>query len=201
MDIFSRFNRKSIQDRQVDTLLGLAQGITADGRVDQSEAEALMTWLRQNSGTDNPLILNLLDKVSAMLEDDLLDDEESAELLDLLRKLTGEPSAVDEIAKATALPLDDPFPELVFSGRQFLFTGTFAFGTRKDCHSAVEALGGINAKGVTKSVNYVVLGTYVTDSWAHERYGRKIEKAMEYRASGVPLAIVSEQFWVDSAGL
>lgn len=39
MDIFTKFNRKNIQDRQIDTLIGLSKGITADGKVDQSEAE------------------------------------------------------------------------------------------------------------------------------------------------------------------
>ena len=62
-------------------------------------------------------------------------------------------------------------------------------------------MGGTNAKGVTKTLNYLVLGTYVTDSWIHESYGRKIEKAMEYRSGGMPLLIVSEEHWVNEAGL
>lgn len=39
MDIFTRFNRKNIQDRQVDTLIRLSKEITADGKVEQAEAE------------------------------------------------------------------------------------------------------------------------------------------------------------------
>jgi len=39
MDIFTRFNRKNIQDRQIDTLIGLCKGITADGNVNQQKAE------------------------------------------------------------------------------------------------------------------------------------------------------------------
>jgi hypothetical protein len=53
------------------------------------------------------------------------------------------------------------------------------------------SLGGINAKGVNKTLNYLVLGTYMTDSWAHENYGRKIERAMEYREKGVDLVIIT----------
>ena len=41
MDIFTKYNRNKIQDRQLDTLIGLSKGITADGRVDQAEAEDL----------------------------------------------------------------------------------------------------------------------------------------------------------------
>ena len=64
-----------------------------------------------------------------------------------------------------------------------------------------ESLGGINAKGVNKSLNYLVLGTYVTDSWAHENYGRKIEKAMEYRERGVPLVIITEEHWANAGNI
>ncbi|MEX0730114.1 MAG: BRCT domain-containing protein [Aquisalimonadaceae bacterium] len=198
MDLFTRLNRKCIDDRQIDTLIGIGKGLIADGKVDQGEAEFLMSWLVQaRSASDNPIILNLLQRVSAMLEDGFLDPDESAELLSLLRKVAGEPSEVGELAKSAALPIYDPLPPIEFPGRYFVFTGTCAFGTRRECHDATEGLGGRIATGVTKSVNYVVLGTYVTDSWIHETYGRKIEKAMKYRDEGVPLAIITEEHWVN----
>lgn len=201
MDIFTRFNRNRIHDRQIDTLIGLTKGIMADGKVNHAEADFLLGWLAQNQFTESPVILNLYQKVSSMLEDGILDDEESNELLSLLRRLSGDSSEFGEVAKATTLPVDDPAPEISFDGTTFLYTGTFAYGTRKQCHAVTESLGGRNAKGVTKEVNFLVLGTYVTESWAHEAYGRKIEKAMAYREAGVPIAIVTEGSWVDSAGL
>ena len=202
MDLFTRFNRKSIDGRQVDTLIGLSKGLLADGKVDQSEAEFLQTWLIQSrQTTDNPIIINLLGKVDAMLEDGVLDQEESAELLSLLRKITGEPSELGELAKTTSLPIDNPLPQVFFQERLFLFTGTCVFGTRKQCEFAIEQLGGINAKGVTKKLDYLILGTYVTDSWAHESYGRKIEKVMQYRDEGVPISIITEEHWISEGNL
>jgi hypothetical protein len=82
-----------------------------------------------------------------------------------------------------------------------VFAGICAFGTGRECHEATEALGGRIATGVTKTVHYVVPGTYVTDSWIHETYGRKIEKAMKYRADGVLLAIVIEEHSVNAGDL
>lgn len=202
MDVFSKFNRKNIQDRQIDTLIGLSKGVLADGTVNQAEAEFLMNWLIQNrQSSDNPIILNLLQKVSAMLEDTVLDGEESEELLEILRKISGEQSELGELAKTSSLPVNDPLPEIAFEGSSFLFTGTCAFGTRKQCHEATQYLGGSVAKGVTKNLNYLVLGTYVTDSWAHETFGRKIEKAIEYRDSGVPIVILTEEHWAQSGKL
>ncbi|MDZ7663111.1 BRCT domain-containing protein [Thiohalophilus sp.] len=202
MDIFTRFNRKSIDDRQIDTLIGLSKGVLADGKVDQTEAEFLQNWLAQSRQvTDNPIILNLLGKVDSMLSDGVLDQEESDELMGLLQKISGEKSELGELAKTSSLPVNNPMPDIVFEGNFFLFTGTCAFGTRKQCQEAVKSLGGLNAKGVTKSLNFLVLGTYVTDSWSHESFGRKIEKAIDYRDNGVPLAIVTEEHWAKSGGL
>jgi NAD-dependent DNA ligase len=202
VDIFTRFNRKSIDDRQIDTLIGLSKGLVADGSIDQAEAEVLLGWLVQSRiATSNPIVLNLLEKVSAMLEDGILDSEESAELFSILRLIAGDPSEVGELGRATTLPVDQPLPEVVFQERSFLFTGTCAFGTRRQCQEATEALGGINATGITEKLHYLVIGTYVTDSWIHENYGRKIEKAVQYRKQGVPLVIISEQHWADSGDI
>jgi NAD-dependent DNA ligase len=191
MELFTKFNRKNIDDRQIDTLIGIGKGLIADGKLDQVEAEFLLTWLVQSrQATDNPIVLNLLDKVGSFLEDGTLDRDESDELLGILRKITGAPSELGELAKTSSLPINEPVPQIVFPQRSFLFTGTCAFGTRKQCQEATESLGGLNAKGVTKDLDYLVLGTYVTDSWAHETFGRKIEKAMAYRDQGVPLGKV-----------
>ncbi len=202
MDMFVQFNRKSIDDRQMDTLIGLSKGLVADSQINQAEAEFLQSWLVQNrQATENPVIVNLLSKISAMLKDGVLDDEESAELLEILYQISGKPSEFGELARAATLPINDPLPQIAFEGSTFIFTGTCAFGTRKDCQKAVEDLGGRNIANVTKKLNYLVLGSYVTDSWAHETFGRKIEKAMDYRDSGVPLAIITEEHWATSGGL
>lgn len=202
MDLFTRFNRKQIDDRQIDSLIGISKGLLADGKVDQAEAEFLMSWLIQSrQATENPIVLNLLERISEMLEDNMLDAEESAELMGILQKISGDPSEVGELAKTSSLPVDSPLPDVTFPECTFLFTGTCAFGTRKQCKEATEALGGINAKSVTKKLDYLVLGTYVTDSWAHETFGRKIEKAMSYRDQGIPLSIITEEHWIVSGQL
>lgn len=201
MEIFTKYNRKAIQDRQVDTLIGLSKGITADGKVDQAEVEFLQTWLVQNSQSDNPIIINLLNKVGEMLEDGILDQEESEELLNILHSISGEQTELGEVSRTSTLPTCSPAPNIEYKGSSFLFTGTCAFGTRKECQFVIESLDGINAKSVTKTLDYLVLGTYVTDSWIHESFGRKIEKAMQYRDSGLPIKIITEEHWLSESNL
>ena len=198
---FVNMDRDRIATRQVDTLVGLAKGIVLDGIVDQREAEFLRDWLVANHAVlDNPVIEILMHRVSAMLEDDVLDADEASELLATLRAFTGEaPTATGELLRSSTLPCDEPPPSVAVKGHVFCFTGTCATGTRRDCQNIVRNLGGEVANSVTRKLDYLVLGAYVTDSWVHESFGRKIEKAVEYRdVKGTGLAIVSEGHWRES---
>jgi len=190
------FSRARIDDRQVNELIGLARGIVADNRVTQEEAETLQNWLTANTAvSDNPVIAILLQRVNAMLADDILDDEEASELLQTLQSFAGGHVELGELLKSSQLPLDDPPPRIVIPSRRFCFTGTFAFGTRRDCENAVRQRDGIPGK-LTRDTDYLIVGLYATDSWAHSTFGRKIEKAAAWRDQGNQLAIVSELDWV-----
>lgn len=190
-----RFNHKRVVERNMDELIGLARGILADGKVDQAEAETLQKWLIAISGMDNPLLHNLLVRVNEMLEDGVLDDEESQELFETLNELTGGDFEAGELLKSSTLPLDNPEPEVAIQDSTFCFTGTFESGTRKEVEAKTEDLGGIPSR-LNGSTNYLVIGAYATDSWIHSSYGRKIEKALEYKKKGKDIKIISEHHWL-----
>lgn len=202
MDIFRRFNSRSIEDRTVDTLIGLSKGLLADGRLVQAEVEFLYQWLIQNKGTKNPVLLSLEAKLEDILADGIVDEEEARELFAILKAFNGEEAEFGEIAKPSTLPLCSPVPIVTFPEKHFILTGTFAFGTRQQCTELITSLGGFLAKSVNKNVDYLVIGSYVSDSWAHESFGRKIEKAVEYRDTGIAkLSIINEESWLESANV
>lgn len=191
-----KFNKKPIADRQIDQLIGLADGIVADGIVNQVEAEMLRSWLRANELTKNPYICRLLDQVEEVLKDGVLDEDEARDLHDALMSWTCGNGADDKASTTASLPLD-PDPRIVRIERNiFVFTGTCVFGTRKIMHNETIRMGGSAERNVTLKTDYLVLGTYVTPAWVHESFGRKIEKAMEYRDSkDTGLQIVHEEDW------
>jgi len=191
------FSRARLDDRLVNELIGLSHGIIADGAVNQREAEYLQKWLVANVGvSDNPIVANLLHRVNDMLRDCVLDPEESAELLETLRRFSGGDFELGELLKSTSLPLDSPPPEISFDQTKFCFTGTFAFGSRRDCEDAVERLGA-SAGSLAMKTDYLVVGTYATESWIHSSYGRKIERAVEMKQEGSPISIVGEPHWLE----
>jgi len=93
---------------------------------------------------------------------------------------------------ASESPFDTPQPNVTFSGHTFCFTGKFDFGPRKACEALVEEKGGVVSKGVSVTLDYLVIGTQGSPSWKRRSYGSKIEKAVVLRRENGRPAIVSE---------
>jgi hypothetical protein len=74
----------------------------------------------------------------------------------------------------------------------------FSGGNRDQCEEAVRARGGVCWQHPNHDLDYLVIGTFVEGSWAHEGYGRKIEKTLECKRTGANCKIVSEAHWLDS---
>lgn len=198
----SRFFHSARMDRRAaDVLAGIAAGIAADGVVTVEEAQFLCQWIETQMGhLDDPVINLLYQRISLMLMDGVLDPEESAELLETLRGFAGlkvSPSKQAYVV-SNSLPLTKPEPEIIFESRMFLFTGTMAFGPRKECQQLVVDRGGIIAGSVNKKVNYLVVGSIGNEQWKHTSYGTKILRAVELRETGVPIAIVGEEQWAQA---
>ncbi|MBE7184433.1 MAG: BRCT domain-containing protein [Methylobacterium mesophilicum] len=191
----NRIGGDRLASRQVDELTGLARGIAADGTVNKAEAEFLEKWLVANQTvSDQPLVRILYERVSAMLADGILDDEEQRELLDTLNRFSSRDFELGEALKATSLPLCDPAPSLSFAGQRYCFTGTFTYGQRKHCEAAVTSRGA-SAGSLTQKTNVLVIGAYATESWKHSSFGQKILDATTWRSKGMPISIVSEAHW------
>lgn len=191
----NRFGTDRITSRQIDELVGLARGIAADGTINQPEVEFLQKWLAANMAiSDQPMIAKLYARINDILADGVADPDECADLLDTLDSFSSRDFELGEVMKATSLPLCDPAPILGFAKRRYCFTGTFNFGDRKACETEVVVRGGA-CGSLTQKTDVLVIGMYATESWKHSAFGTKIVKAVDYRTSGIPIAIVSEDHW------
>lgn len=193
------FNADRVDRRSADVLAGLAAGIAADGIVTIDEAKFLRQWIEtQLVHLDDPVINLLYQRIGLMLQDGVLDVEESSELLDTLRCFAGLGLAVPSAKAYSApnpLPLNRPVPNIVCDGRSFVFTGTMAFGPRRECERLVRERGANIAPGVSRKVDYLVVGSIGNDQWRHSSYGAKILRAVELREEGLPIAIIAEDHW------
>lgn len=180
-------------DQNVDQLMGLAQGIIMDGVVTEEEAKGLSDWLERHDVADHPVVVPLAMQLKEFMRDGVLDDDEAAAFKETLLAFTGGTGEGGEEYTTAALPVDEECA-IVFAGMVFVLTGTFNMGTRKTVTTLLRETGASVESNVTKRTNFLVLGHYVTPAWRHKSFGRKIEKALEYRAvGGVGLKIVGER--------
>jgi hypothetical protein len=192
-----RFNRARRAERDLSELLGLAKGVLADGVVNEPEAEFIRQWVETHPDAAEQWPVNVLQaRLCRIYQDGCIDEAEREDLAELLSSLVGGRAGivVGEDA-ATDLPVDQPPPPFIWSGSVFVFTGQFAFGPRVECERYVGRLGGVCEPSITKRTNYLVIGTFGSRDWVHTPFGRKIEKAVEYRNAGQSLAIVNEDYW------
>lgn len=110
-----------IEDRGISELIGIARGLVADGVVNELEADFLIRWLKENEHLTCWPFDVLNKRVRAMLADGVIDAEERQELLELLRDLIGgKPAAGKAVNFASALPLTQPAPDIVFADKTSL---------------------------------------------------------------------------------
>ena len=192
-------NAETNDAKAINQLSGICAGILSDGVVNEQEAQFFADWVRRTAALE-PIwpFTELLVRIKRIFEDGRCDDEERAELKDVMEALCGQQS--DAPAKevlSTTLPLDNPPPEpVVFTNKLFSITGKFAFGIRRKVIEAIEAHGGgASDTAPNQDSHYLVIGVFASRDWIHASYGRKIEHAVKLRDSGSGLAIVSEEHW------
>ena len=112
----SKRDTRRLENRQMDTLVGISRGITADGVVNQQEAEFILEWLDQTPTLEGPLVDSLFERLSDFLDDGFLDADESAAVLDMLNEFVGGSSDDNAFVK-TWMPVDETQPPVAFRGQ------------------------------------------------------------------------------------
>lgn len=181
------------------SLLGIAQGLLADRRLNDAEIGYLDDWLARHADTLDAGLGRVLHKrVLAVLADGVITEPEREYLVDTLERLVGR--SVDSDTDDGSWPLVtelayDERAALEFTGRVFCLTGAFVYAPREACADEVMKRGGLVSSGVSKKVHYVVVGSLGSPEWKHGSWGTKIDKAVALRESGVPIAVVREDAW------
>ena len=88
-------------------------------------------------------------------------------------------------------------PNVEFEGKSFCVTGVLNRGNRKDLENRIINLGGIISDSVSKKTDYLIVGDNGNPAWAFACYGRKVEKAINYRKEGHTIMLIHEYDFFD----
>lgn len=184
-------------DEAIQRLLGMARGLSSDRQISDGEVAYLQRWLdRCGSFVGSWPFSGVERRVESILADGVVTAEERDDLVDALAALVGGAFVDSGAAVGTAtwaFEIDGLHAESVtIEGHFLLLTGKVVMGSRKRCEDLVRGGGGLIAPSISKSVNYLVIGSQGSRDWKHEAFGRKGEAAMKFREEGHPIAVVSE---------
>jgi NAD-dependent DNA ligase len=208
---WSVFGRRCAPQKTHSELLGLVQGVLADGVVVEAEAAFLQRWITEHESVSGTWPANVLfARIAVMLADGVLDADEQRELMGTMLQFvearqvaTVSYSPVEVLMQPSTAtvdsPFDDPVPEIIHEGRAFVATGDFACAARRNVEARICQLGGTLVSNVSKKVHYVVVGSLGSDQWCGGNYGTKIERAIELRREGVGVRLVREKHWYEAA--
>ena len=159
-------------------LLGICQGVFADNMIVEDELKALLQWLDTLGGDETDYTF---DKVKTAIEKASLNFDSEAEkelratLLDLV-----------------SFPKSEQGVEVDFDKKNFVLSGSFAFGKKKDVAFQIEEKGGIVVGTVSTKTNYLVVGGEKSVLWKYDNYGVKVARARELKEEGVAISIIGE---------
>ena len=178
-------------------MVGLARGIVADGKVSSEEAARLSNWTRKNLDVASRWPANLLSRrLERIFADGRLDSKERKRLAALLGQLADNPAGLGAgFPLVSDLPITVPEPAVVFEGKTFVFAGEMAYGPTRACEREVLELGGTCERAVNRRTDYVVIGSLAATDWAQSEFGSLVDEVVQYRARGVPIAVITEEHW------
>lgn len=179
-------------------------GVAADGQVNELELRELATWLQEHEHLKTCWPYDEIDTlVTDVLRDGKIDERELgvlksyfAEFVHKLDDRTITNPVTSE--NGTMIGLCAVCPEIVFKGSTFCFTGVSVKYSREKFIATVSSLGGRGVTAVSQKVNYLVIGAEGNPCWTYACYGRKVEKAVELRKSGVRIVVVHENDFHDA---
>lgn len=202
LDYHPNNNRVLDSTREVQQLLGVFKGVTADRVLNQQELTVLAELIEAcNSLKMNPAFKKIRHKFKwAVDKKSGLNQAEHDELVQLLSGIAG--ADVDSgVTGGLSIGLDFDFPTIQFENRGFCLTAKFSYGTRNDCKQAIKKRGGVTQPRIIRATDYLVIGNLASRDWKYSSYGLKIQDALEKRESGYAVKIVSETHFVEALRL
>ena len=181
----------------MDELLGLARGLMADQKLNDSEIEFVSEWLDKRSAIKSVFPGNVIyERIREVLADGLVTEEERQHLVDTLNILIeGRLEELADEVEVNEFWFDQVGP-IDFHEARFSLTGNFVYGPEKACQAAIEDRGGIVSSIKGHQPQYLVVGGLGVDEWRTGGLGEEIDEALRMRHKGIPVKIISEDQWV-----
>lgn len=160
-------------------LMGIVKGIVSDSRINAKETAALHLWMQEHDNLKgNYPFDKIFDALTQALADGTLDQEEEKILFAIFDQFLN--------------PSQTCACGIHLSGKICCLTGDFSRGTKADVEKHIENCGGFCIPGITREVDYLIVGGQGSEAWIYGNYGTKVKKALQMQEKGHRIQIVGE---------
>lgn len=179
-------------------LHAIVGGISADGIITEDELRGLSDWLYDHNHLRTCWPYDeIASLITGVMSDGEIDRDEHKMLMgyfsEFVAVLDDKTIVSPPISEGgTIVGLCAICPNICIKDSRFCFTGASSRFTRAQLTEMVSRFGGEVVSSVSAKVNYLVIGADGNPCWAYACYGRKVEKAVELRKSGIRLLIIHE---------
>lgn len=185
----------------IQRLHAIIAGIASDQEISQVELNGLSNWLLNHEYLKTCWPYDEIDAlITSVMRDGVIDDVEKNMLLEFFNEFVAAytPNEEYEDGRFTLQGICAATPEIDFEGSTFCFTGESTEFSRNELKDMTVKLGGRVVSGISKKVDYVVVGAHGNPCWKYACYGRKIDEAIKLRKQGSRLLIVHENDFFDA---
>ncbi len=183
-------------------LQGMLGGIIADEIIKKEELDKLQEWMQHHEHLKGYWPFDEIDSlVVDVLEDGIVDEKEHELLMKYFSEfsafLTKNSETKTTFSKSkTVAGVCSTNPEIDFEDKNFCLTGTSQREPRKEIKQKIESIGGAFHSSLRKDTDYLIICSEGSDCWTFACYGRKVEKAVNWRKEGSKIQIIHEfDFW------
>jgi NAD-dependent DNA ligase len=180
----------------IQRLHGMLHGLLADGVLTDDEIRKLSAWVSENDHLKGCYPFDEIDSLlTAILSDGKIEDCERLRLKTFLADFVVVGCVPRENTGTRHLTVSGVCamcPEIGFGEKSFCLTGESRKASRAEIAREIELRGGKMLGNIREDLDYLVVCAAGNHCWAFSCYGRKVEKAVEYRKKGARIVIAHE---------
>lgn len=179
---------------EINKLLGILEGVTADGEVNQLEVEKIQSWININDALIDAWPVRKLKESLNHLIENSTSPEGLASLTEVIQQITGVNFVTTGTAGGGSCKVHvDETHKIAFENKRFVLTGRFNSDPRSELEARIADMGGLIGDNVTKKTDYLVIGSCGSRDWKHTSYGLKYDKAVQLQEKGCCIMFISEE--------
>lgn len=194
------FNKLQAITIEIEEFLGIVEGIASDGTINVMEVEFLRDWVSKHSPLIEQFPFNVtLSLINKILVDGKLENSEITELVAFFMQIVPIYNKdvhikLKNIAKkAKTNFIFSDYNTVQIPGKNFCFTGKSPIFKRPELVKFLERFGGTFFDKFNKKIDYLVLCSDGSINWAYDKFGRKLESAMNLMLIKPDIRIIKEE--------